>query len=49
MFLGGALKHGVVTASISFNWPRNRLIDKCCEQARKEVGLGWGGGRGAGG
>lgn len=46
MFLGGALKRCVITTPISFNWPGNRLIDKCCEQARKEVGLGWGEGAG---
>lgn len=41
MFLGGAVKPGVITAPPSFNWLCNSLIDKC-EQARREVGLGGG-------
>lgn len=40
MFLGGVFKPGVITAPINFNWPHNSLIDKCCEQAWKEVGAG---------
>lgn len=39
MFLGGMVKPGVITAPLSFNWPRNSVIDKCCEQARKETGV----------
>lgn len=38
MFLGGTVKPGVITAPLGFNWPRNSLIDKCCEQAREEAG-----------
>lgn len=39
MFLGGMVKPGVITTPLSFNWPRNSVIDKCCEQARKETGV----------
>lgn len=38
MFLGGTVKPGVITAPLGFNWPRNSLIDKCCEQASEEAG-----------
>lgn len=39
MFLGGAVKPGGArSAPLGLNWPRNSLIDKCCEQAREEAG-----------